>query len=206
MISAVQHWDRVYGSRAIDQVSWFQAEPTMSLELIAAADPGPDAAIVDVGAGASRLVDELLARGYRNLTVLDVSEAALEVARGRLGPRAGEVEWITADLLAWRPSRSYDVWHDRALFHFLVTAEQRESYLATMRSAVVPGGAVIIATFADDGPEMCSGLATARYSPADLVTAVGSQFELEDSRREEHLTPAGVVQPFTWVLLRARLR
>ena len=204
MISTVQHWDGVYGSRAIDQVSWFQAEPTMSLELVAAADPSPDAAIIDVGAGASGLVDELLAHGCHNLTVLDVSEAALEAARRRLGPRADEVAWITADLLAWRPTHRYDVWHDRALFHFLVTAEQRSSYLATMRSAVVPGGAVIIATFADDGPETCSGLATARYSPADLVTAVGPQFELENSRREEHLTPAGVLQPFTWVLLRAR--
>jgi len=201
---AREHWEQVHGSAAPARLSWFEAEPTTSLEMIGAASLKPDTAIVDVGGGASALAGELLTRGYRDLTVLDVSQAALGIARGRLGDDAAKVRWIADDVLSWRPPRRYGLWHDRTVFHFLVTPGQRAAYLAVLHSALGSVGSVIVATFADDGPEMCSGLPTARYQPRELAEALGSDLKVVTSRREEHLTPAGVVQPFTWVLLRAR--
>ena len=201
---AQSHWEEIYRSHSPTEVSWFEAEPAMSLEMIAAANLEANTAVVDVGGGASTLVDALLARGYRDLTVLDVSQAALDTARGRLGDDATTVRWITHDALSWCPRRRYGLWHDRALFHFLVTPDQRATYLAVLHAALEPGGSVIVATFADDGPEMCSGLPTARYTPEELVAALGSDLQVLASQREEHRTPAGVVQPVTWLLLRAR--
>jgi rhodanese-related sulfurtransferase len=200
---AKAHWEQIYRSHAPTEVSWFEADPAMSLQMIAAAKLAPDRAIVDVGGGASTLVDALVARGYRDLTVLDVSQAALDLARGRLGGDATTVRWITNDVLSWHPPRRYGLWHDRAVFHFVVTPDQRAAYLAVLHAALQPGGTVIVATFADDGPAMCSGLPTARYTPAQLVAALGSDLDVLTSQREEHLTPAGVVQPLTWLLLRA---
>jgi rhodanese-related sulfurtransferase len=196
------HWEDVYRTQAPTEVSWFEAEPAMSLESIAAAETDPDTAIIDVGGGASTLVDVLVARGFRNLTVLDVSPTALDIARARLGEDATKVRWIAHDLLTWRPPRRFGVWHDRAVFHFLVSPDQRAAYVAVLHSALEPGGSAIVATFAEDGPEMCSGLPTARYAPDDLAAVFGSDLETVTSRREEHRTPAGVIQPFTWLLLR----
>ena len=153
---AKAHWEEVYGTRAPTEVSWFEADPATSLEMIAAAKVEPGTAIIDVGGGASTLVDVLVARGYRDLTVLDVSQTALDVARARLGEDATKVRWVAHDLLTWRPPRRFGLWHDRAVFHFLVAPDQRAAYLAVLHAALEPGGSAIVATFAENGPEMCS--------------------------------------------------
>lgn len=197
-----EHWDAAYRTRTADEVSWFQAEPATSLELISRADADPDAPIVDVGGGASTLVDRLLDAGRCDVTVLDVSGEALAVSRARLGDRAGAVSWVVADLLDWTPPRRYDVWHDRAVFHFLTDPADRRRYRDALCSALAPGGVAVLATFAPDGPQQCSGLRTARYGPDELIEELGPGWEREDARREEHVTPAGVVQPFTWVVAR----
>jgi SAM-dependent methyltransferase len=190
------HWDAVYTARAPEEVSWYQARPDTSLALIARAGKGPGASLVDVGGGASRLVDLLLDAGYRQITVLDLSPVALERARNRLGDRASLVTWLAADVTAWTPSRTFDVWHDRAVFHFLVDAEDRRRYLAVLAAALPPGGQAILGTFASDGPERCSGLPVRRYEPDTLTAEVGSAFRLLEGLHEEHLTPSGTVQRF----------
>jgi SAM-dependent methyltransferase len=195
------HWSDLYRTRAVDEVSWYQPVPTVSLELIAEAGVHDGSAIIDVGGGASSLPEDLLRRGYRDLTVLDVAGPAIAAARRRLGDRADQVRWIEADLLQWRPDRRYDLWHDRAVFHFLTDQAERERYLQTLRAALAPTGAVVIGTFAADGPDHCSGLPTSRYDP-DQLAARFPGFDLVTSRREQHHTPAGVRQPFTWTLLR----
>lgn len=196
-------WDGVYRERGVDGVSWFQAEPATSLELVAALDVPPSAAVVDVGAGASLLVDGLVERGFEDVTVLDVSEEALGAVSRRLPSSAG-VHLERADLLAWAPRRRYDLWHDRAVFHFLVDEQDRRRYLDVLRAATTPSAAVVLGTFAPDAPEKCSGLPVVRYSVESLAEVLGSAFELVAERREEHLTPRGVVQPFTWVAGRMR--
>jgi SAM-dependent methyltransferase len=150
------HWDTAYRDRGVSGVSWFQSEPTMSLELIERIDVATGAAVVDVGAGASSLVDHLLQRAFTDVSVLDVSEAALEVGRRRVGA-AGEVKWLHEDLLSWRPARRYGLWHDRAVFHFLTEAADRDRYLSSLKAGIEPGGGLIMAAFAEDGPEYCSG-------------------------------------------------
>jgi hypothetical protein len=157
---------------------------------------------VDVGGGASVLVDRLLDAGYRDLTVLDVAAAALDRARTRLGSRAGRVTWLVADLLTWVPARRYRVWHDRAVFHFLTAAAARDRYREVLHHALVPGGHVAVGTFAADGPTSCSGLPTARYGPDELAAQVPG-YRVVHRRREVHRTPSGGIQPFTWLLLRA---
>jgi SAM-dependent methyltransferase len=196
------HWDGVYGSRPLDSVSWHQAEAATSRRLITMV-AGPQDSVIDVGAGASTLAEELLDDGWSDVTVLDVSARALEEVRARLRHRSG-VGFVVADLLGWDPERSYDVWHDRAVFHFLTEAEQRQAYVATALRALGPGGALVLGAFAADGPTSCSGLPTARYDVEELVAQLGPAFELVHSEREEHRTPAGAVQPFTWVVLRRR--
>jgi trans-aconitate methyltransferase len=156
------HWEAVYEQKTETEVSWFQQHPALSLDLIAAHAPDPAAAIIDVGAGASRLVDELIARGYRDLTVLDLSQAALRVSQARLGARAQKVAWLCADATHWRPLRQYDLWHDRAAFHFLTSPEDRICYVERLVEALRPGGHAIIATFALEGPQTCSGLPVLR--------------------------------------------
>jgi trans-aconitate methyltransferase len=198
---STSHWDRVYGGRAATEVSWHQAHPTMSIRMIQALDPSPDDPVIDIGGGVSRLTGELLTRGFRDLTVLDLSPAALKEARGLLGDDAERVRWIEHDLLTWPADRRYGLWHDRAVFHFLVDAEQRARYRAVLRSALWPGGGIVVATFAPDGPESCSGLPVARYDTEELVAAIGGGLVVA-TEQEEHRTPAGVIQPFTWVALR----
>jgi SAM-dependent methyltransferase len=200
-----EHWQRVYATRAPESLSWFQAEPSLSLEWIEAATPDRDAPILDVGGGASTLVDGLLDRGYRDLTVLDLAAPALDAARRRLGARAGRVSWREADLLA-EPlaAASVALWHDRAVFHFLVDAADRARYAERAAHAIRPGGHALLATFAADGPRRCSGLEVRGYAAPELALELGTSFELVDERREEHRTPAGAVQRFQYVLLRRK--
>jgi trans-aconitate methyltransferase len=190
------HWQAVYMTKAENEVSWFQENPTTSLRLIADAKASSDSRIIDIGGGASRLVDALLAQGFRSLAVLDISAAALETAKTRLGPRGVDVDWIAADVTKWRPATTYDIWHDRAAFHFLTEAADRDAYIDRLKSAVASGGQVIIGTFALDGPEKCSGLQVERYDAESLADTLGAGFELADNFAEAHRTPWGAIQHF----------
>jgi len=176
----------------------------VSLELIEALGISRDAVVIDVGGGTSVLAEHLVERGFVDVSVLDVSAAALAEARRRLVGDAAPVSWLHEDLLVWRPERQFDLWHDRAVFHFLVASDDRDKYLQTLRSAIRDEGFVVLATFAPDGPGFCSGLPVARYSVAELVHLLGAGFELLETRREEHITPRGMMQPFTWVAGRTR--
>jgi SAM-dependent methyltransferase len=190
------HWEDIYQQQSPTEVSWYQAEPRLSLELIQRAAPGKDAAILDVGGGASRLVDCLLAAGYRDLSVLDVAKAALAHARQRLGARADEVTWLEADITHFTPPRRYDLWHDRATFHFLTEAAERARYVAALRQSLKPGGQLILATFAVGGPKTCSGLNIRQYDAPRLQSELGAGFKLLEERTEAHTTPAGKPQAF----------
>ena len=196
MTDRTAHWQAVYTTKAENEVSWFQDNPAISLRLIADAKASVDSRIIDIGCGASRLVDALLAQGFRSLTVLDISAAALDAAKARLGDASTKVEWIVADVTTWQPTQMYDIWHDRAAFHFLTEAADRDAYVERLTSAVVSGGQVIIGTFAFDGPEKCSGLNVQRYDAKTLADVLGSCFALADSRTEAHRTPWGAVQQF----------
>jgi SAM-dependent methyltransferase len=191
-----EHWERVYGAKAEDEVSWFQAHPRISLELIARTGVSREARIVDVGGGASRLADALLEAGYANLAVLDIAEGALAKARRRLGERAARITWIAADVTSWEPAAPLDLWHDRAVFHFMVRPEDRLAYRDTMLRALRGGGHAILGTFASDGPDRCSGLPVQRYEPDTLALELGEGFRLVEGVHEEHATPSGKVQRF----------
>lgn len=190
------HWQAVYESKGEREVSWFQESPSPSLELIALAGAGPTSSIVDIGGGASRLVDALLSAGYTDITVLDLSNAALVASQTRLGAASDSVDWIVADMTAWQPKRTYDVWHDRAAFHFLNAPEEQAAYVGCIRQAVKIGGHVIIGTFAVDGPEKCSGLPVTRHSADSVAALLGAGFKLTDHRRHQHATPWQSVQNF----------
>lgn len=190
------HWDSVYATKGEEEVSWFQDSPAISLEMIRAADPDSGSAIIDIGGGASRLVDALLQDGYRDVSVLDLSANALDAAKKRIGTAASQVAWIVADATKWQPAKAYDVWHDRAAFHFLTDPRDRAAYVERLRSAVAPGGHVIIATFAPDGPEKCSGLPVQRHDSASLAAELGPEFELIETRSETHQTPWHSTQAF----------
>ncbi len=196
------HWDATYRRGAPTELSWHQPEPTVPLELIEALAVARDGAVIDVGGGASSLVDRLLARGFLDVSVLDVSAAALALTRERLG-RAQGAQLVQADILSWQPAHCYHLWHDRAVFHFLVNVADRQRYIEVLTAAVCPGCHVIIGTFAPDGPERCSGLPVARYSADDIASLLVGSFEIVAVRREDHVTPAGTTQPFTWVAARA---
>ncbi|HVX76130.1 MAG TPA: class I SAM-dependent methyltransferase [Bradyrhizobium sp.] len=190
------HWENVYNTKGEREVSWFQESPEPSLELIGLAGAAPSSAIIDIGGGASRLVDVLLAQGYRDATVLDLSAAALAAARERLGRDADRAKWIVADVTVWRPPQHYDVWHDRAAFHFLTATEAQQAYVERLRQALKVGGHAIIGTFAPDGPEKCSGLPVQRHSAETVGMLLGAGFRLVDSRRHQHATPWQSVQNF----------
>jgi 2-polyprenyl-3-methyl-5-hydroxy-6-metoxy-1,4-benzoquinol methylase len=196
------HWQRVYKEKGENQVSWFQERPTISLELIEAAGLDRSSAIIEIGGGASRLVDVLGETGYRDLTVLDVSESAVSIAKMRLGERAAMVKWIVADVTQWQPTRSYDLWHDRAAFHFLTDESDRTAYIDRLTKAVRPGGHAIIGTFALDGPERCSGLPVVRYDATQLSATLTPAFALVDMRRDDHKTPWGAIQHFQFSVFR----
>jgi SAM-dependent methyltransferase len=193
-----ERWQNVYGLKDPERLSWYRETLEISLDMIGGSGRGTDARVIDVGGGTSTLVDHLLDRGYRNLTVLDIASAALDAARARLGARAKEVVWLHEDITRWRPQDVYDVWHDRAVFHFLVEAEDRAAYVAAMERALVPGGRAIIATFAPEGPEQCSGLPVRRYAPETLAAELGPAVSLVDSWHEVHTTPAGTPQAFIY--------
>ncbi len=196
-----QHWNSVYATRAATEVSWFQEEPATSLAMIAESGVGRNDALVDVGGGASRLVDRLVTLGYGDVTVLDIAETALAVARVRLGAAAARVTWTVCDVTLWDPPPGrYRLWHDRAVFHFLTEDQGREGYLRALGRGLQPGGFVILAPFAPTGPERCSGLPVRRYSAEELQTLLGSAYRLRNSRPETHVTPAGNRQDFVWCL------
>jgi SAM-dependent methyltransferase len=197
------HWERVYATKPADRVSWYQEHAQQSLRLIRDTGVGLDASIIDVGGGASTLVDDLLAGGYTTITVLDLSATALAAAKARLGPRAEAVRWIEADVTsAELPAHGYDVWHDRAVFHFLTDPADRRAYVDVVIRAVKPGGHVIVATFAEDGPTQCSGLPVQRYSASGLHAEFGAPFTLLRHEKEEHHTPSGAVQRFVYCYCR----
>lgn len=198
-----EHWEKVYSTRASTEVSWFQEHATLSLKLIREASIPKSASIIDVGGGASTLVDDLLANGYEHLTILDLSGAALATAKSRLGPNADRVLWVEANVLnAVLPTHGYDVWHDRAVFHFLTSEEGRHAYVRTVLQAVKPGGLVIVATFAEDGPNKCSGLPVMRYSADELHAEFGVPFQLLCHEKESHKTPGGNEQKFVYCFCR----
>ncbi|MBV8657673.1 MAG: class I SAM-dependent methyltransferase [Burkholderiales bacterium] len=198
-----QHWETVYQTKSADEVSWYRPHLEVSLALIGKAAPARDAAIIDVGGGESTLVDDLLAAGYRNLSVLDISQAALDVTQARLGPQAGQVTWMAGDITeVVLPAAQYDVWHDRAVFHFLTEPAQRAAYVAQVRRAVKPGGHVVIATFGPEGPQKCSGLDVVRYDATTLPAQFGAHFALQESTTERHETPWGSAQQFVYCLCR----
>lgn len=202
-MDARKHWSNVYQQKAVTDVSWYQARPQISLDLIAETGIGPDGELIDVGAGASLLADHLLDLGYRRLTLLDVSAEALGVVRSRLDVRAEGLTFIVDDVLtAPLPPAHFDLWHDRAVFHFLTRPEQKAAYIQQVRHCVRPGGIVIVATFAPDGPDSCSGLPVARYDAEALHGLFGAAFTMTHVLKETHLTPWGAPQPFTYCCCR----
>lgn len=190
------HWENIYRTKGERDVSWFEESPAISIDLIHAADAKADASIIDIGGGTSRLVDALLDEGFEAVTVLDLSNEALATSKRRLGARSAKVQWVVADVTTWEPSQTYDVWHDRATFHFLTDASDRAAYAARVSKAVRPGGHLIIGTFALDGPERCSGLPIVRHDAASLGQILGPSFELVESRNHVHTTPTGSIQRF----------
>jgi len=195
------HWNQVYQAKDPGDVSWYQQRPDMSLALIAASGVSKDAGVIDVGGGASVLVDFLLDGGYTHLAVLDVSGAALNHNRSRLGARARNVEWFEADVTSFEPPHRFGLWHDRAVFHFLTDADDRRGYLATLQRTLQPGGTVVISTFALDGPAKCSGLDVVRYDEQAMLAELGAEFQLQEVRRETHITPWQSEQRFIYFRL-----
>jgi 2-polyprenyl-3-methyl-5-hydroxy-6-metoxy-1,4-benzoquinol methylase len=193
-----EHWDNVYQTKSPDSVSWYQPTPETSLGVTDRLQFPVTTSLIDIGGGASTLVDSLAKRNWTDLTVLDVAASALEVAKARMGPMAARVRWDVADITAWIPNRSYQIWHDRAVFHFLTTGAQRSAYRRALEAGVAPGGTVIIATFAIDGPERCSGLPVQRYDPPALASEIGAEFHLLEHWQENHNTPTGSAQSFNW--------
>jgi SAM-dependent methyltransferase len=201
-LSRQRHWEKVYATKGENEVSWFQEAPALSLELIRLVGAIQNSGIIDIGGGASRLADGLVSQGFEDVTVLDLSAAALASARSRIGDKANRVTWIAVDVTIWEPSRTYDVWHDRAAFHFLTDPKDQVAYVARLWRALGPGGHAIIGTFAPDGPERCSGLAVSRHDAGSLAAALGGGFELIDTRRHEHVTPWGTPQRFQFSTFR----
>jgi SAM-dependent methyltransferase len=196
------HWENIYIKKGENEVSWFQDNPAPSLELFALVGAIPTSAIIDIGGGASRLVDHLIKNGFQDVTVLDLSGAALGAAKVRLGDHAARVHWVVADATVWEPPKSYDIWHDRAAFHFLADERDRADYVSRLGRGLKVGGHVIIATFALDGPERCSGLPVMRYDAASLGRALGHMFQLVHTQRHEHGTPWGSQQMFQFSVFR----
>ena len=195
------HWQSVYGRRPADEVSWYQSHPDTSLSLIRSCQLEKNAALLDVGGGASVLVDHLLDQDYSDITVLDIAKEALDLSRRRLGAQADQVRWQVADVTEFLPDRSYDLWHDRAVLHFLTDPELRAAYRGALKQALLPGGHLVVGTFAIDGPKKCSGLEIVQYDAAKLLDLLGPEFVLREEQKEAHVTPAGAVQQFAWFAL-----
>ncbi len=201
-MSNTDHWNEVYSKKEEAELSWHQDDPSVALDLMKMAALTVRSSVIDIGAGTSRLMDLLLDLGLSDLSALDLSESALAVARVRLGARENSVKWIVADITRWEPTQTYDIWHDRAVFHFLVKPDDRDAYIQRLSRSVIPGGHAIIATFALDGPEKCSGLPVARYSPTSLAETLGSVFSLVTHQFHLHHTPWGSQQSFQYSLFR----
>ncbi|PLX63557.1 class I SAM-dependent methyltransferase [Sedimenticola selenatireducens] len=196
------HWEHIYQTRPSDEVSWFQPTPALSLELIEQCNLTPEDSIVDVGGGASKLVDHLIEAGYQSITVLDIARAALEVARSRLGEAANRVDWLEADATDFQLAHQVHLWHDRAVFHFLTQANDRHAYIANVKKTLLPGGHLIIAAFAPEGPKKCSNLDIVQYDSRKISVELGHAFELQQTRQETHKTPGGADQQFNYFLFR----
>lgn len=201
-MSKQAHWETVYREKSEDELSWHQEAPAVSIELLELAGLQDGMSVIDIGAGTSRITDALLARSIRDITVLDMSEAAIEATSARLGEAGSGVTWIVGDVTRWEPARQYDIWHDRAVFHFLVTPEDRAAYIARLTRSLQSGGHAVIATFALDGPEKCSGLPVMRYAPQTLADTLGAGFSLVAEIQHSHQTPWGSTQAFQYSLFR----
>jgi 2-polyprenyl-3-methyl-5-hydroxy-6-metoxy-1,4-benzoquinol methylase len=202
-VNVKTHWENVYAARTPESVSWYRAHLETSLALIERATDARSASIIDIGGGESTLVDDLLLRGYENVTVLDISETAIGVTKTRLGSPAEQVRWLVADISAVDlKTHAYDLWHDRAVFHFLTTPERRIAYVRQVIRAVKPGGYVIVSTFGPEGPRECSGLAVVRYDAESLHGEFGGHFRLIESSKELHQTPFGTTQQFLYCYCR----
>ena len=199
------HWNNIYASKATDAVSWYQNVPAVSLDIINSLPLEKSSPIIDIGGGASNLVDHLVKLGFSNLSLLDISESALSLSQKRLGDAGNSVHWIASDItqVHFKPKR-FKLWHDRAVFHFLTKAEDRQAYIDRLQHSLQAEGFALIATFALDGPEKCSGLKIVRYSPESLSKALGDKFELVKSMKENHQTPAGNQQAFVYCLFKKR--
>ena len=198
-----KHWDSIFATKATDEVSWYRPRLDTSLDLIEVVAPDRSAAIIDIGAGASTLIDDLLQRGYTNLTALDISETAISVLKSRLGSAAAQVSWVVGDVRdADLPADSFDVWHDRAVFHFLTTPQQRAAYVAKATMSLKRGGHVILAAFGPEGPDRCSGLPTVHHDAGSLQSEFGRDFSFVRSAIEMHRTPSGSSQQFIYAVLR----
>lgn len=202
--SSKPHWENIYGTKTLQEVSWYQPVPHTSLDLILSSDLPKTAAIVDAGGGDSLLADHLLEAGYVDITVLDISEVALERARMRLGDKAGKIRWIAADIASYEPDRSYDLWHDRAAFHFLTQDEDIRHYLGALSKGIVPGGVLLVATFSENGPEKCSGIPIKQYSEASMKATFSDAFDTMECFTAIHPTPFGTTQEFTFCSFRRK--
>lgn len=198
-----EHWDTIFAEKSNDEMSWFQKEPTTSLALLAQWSR-PEDSIIDVGAGSAGLVDHLIERHWRDVTLLDISREALDIVRQRLGPNATGVSYETADIRHWSPTRRYQAWHDRAVFHFLVSSEEQHEYVRIAAHSLEPGAILIIATFSPSGPTQCSGLPIAQHDSEGIARLFDVEFVMVDSRNEEHTTPFESTQSFAWTVLRRR--
>ena len=203
-MDARDHWRALYGTKSPEEVSWYEASPAPSLDAFDRLGVAPGMAVIDVGAGASRLADCLLDRGFTDVTLLDIAETALDATRLRLGPRAGKLQWEVADICHWQPGRQFDAWHDRAAFHFLTEPGDRARYRRTLLDGMHPGSLVILAAFAPDGPEQCSGLPVQQYDADDLAAELGEDFRPVESWRHSHTTPWGTEQRFQWAAFRRK--
>jgi len=201
-MSRKEHWENIYANKQMNEVSWFQQEPTTSLALIQKNTQSKDDAIIDVGGGDGFLVDNLLDLGYTNITVLDISANAINKAKARLGINADKVKWIESDITEFIPTEQYDIWHDRAVFHFLTQEKDIEYYKILVNENISDNGYFILATFADDGPEKCSGLQVCKYSEKDMGNSFSTIFKVKKSLKDKHLTPFGTIQSFTFSVFR----
>ena len=198
-----EHWEHIYSTKPTEKLGWYEPQLQLSLRWIKELGLAMDARIIDVGGGASTLVEDLLSEGYRDITVLDISNAALSLVKARLGDMANQVAWVKGDITSIDlPANDYDLWHDRAVFHFLTEPEQRQNYLNNLLNGLKPGGHLIIGTFAKEAPPMCSGLPVERYSLAQLENTIGEQFELQQHQKELHVTPGGVEQMYLYCRFR----
>lgn len=193
-----EHWEALYAEKDPNEVNWYQSHPQLSLSLIGDTGIGSAASIIDIGGGASTLVDHLLTDGYRDITILDIARTAIRLSQARLGDRSQHVTWHEHDVTGYAPEQRFDIWHDRAVFHFLTLARDRECYLKVLKKSLKPDGQVIIATFSDDGPNQCSGLDIVRYNPETLSHTLGPEFNLVETLTEEHHTPGGGLQQFVY--------